>query len=107
MRGPATPQRGLAIRYPGSVQSDPNRVAYEVVCPACRVTFPVGTRRCIHCGGRVGPAATAGPPIELPPPGEDAEVGDVMRPRIRTLSPMTVIWILLLLAGSLYRTCHV
>jgi len=33
---------------------------YEVRCPRCDVSFPVGTRRCIHCGGRTGPSA-AGP----------------------------------------------
>ena len=26
--------------------------AFEVRCPSCNVTFPVGTRQCIHCGGR-------------------------------------------------------
>ena len=25
---------------------------FEVYCPRCDVTFPVGTKRCVHCGGR-------------------------------------------------------
>lgn len=28
---------------------------YEVYCYACQVTFPVGQKRCLHCGGRLGP----------------------------------------------------
>ena len=28
--------------------------AYEVRCPKCDVSFPVGTRTCVHCGGRTG-----------------------------------------------------
>jgi len=28
---------------------------YEVYCYDCRVTFPVEQKRCLHCGGRLGP----------------------------------------------------
>jgi hypothetical protein len=31
--------------------------SYEVRCPVCDVSFPVETRRCIHCGG---PTAASG-----------------------------------------------
>lgn len=41
---------------------------YEVRCPRCKVSFPVETRRCIHCGGAtsaapstVGAGVSAGP----------------------------------------------
>ncbi len=34
---------------------------YEVRCPRCDVSFPVGTRRCIHCGG-----ATAASDVPVP-----------------------------------------
>ena len=27
---------------------------YEVRCPSCRTSFPPETKRCIHCGGRLG-----------------------------------------------------
>jgi len=27
---------------------------YEVRCPRCDVSFPVGTRTCLHCGGATG-----------------------------------------------------
>jgi hypothetical protein len=29
--------------------------AYEIRCYECDVSFPVGTKRCIHCGGKTGP----------------------------------------------------
>ena len=40
---------------------------FEVRCPSCDVSFPVGTRRCLHCGGRTGPPRfqVAGMPAEL------------------------------------------
>ena len=31
-----------------------NLPAYEVRCAQCDVSFPVGTKVCIHCGGRTG-----------------------------------------------------
>lgn len=40
---------------------------FEVRCPSCDVSFPPATRRCLHCGGRTGPARfqVAGLPPEL------------------------------------------
>lgn len=35
---------------------------YEVRCPRCDVSFPVETRRCIHCGG---PTSAAGAPAPV------------------------------------------
>ena len=29
---------------------------YEVRCPTCDVSFPTGTKRCLHCGGATGPS---------------------------------------------------
>ncbi len=26
---------------------------YEAACPVCNVSYPVGQKRCVHCGGRV------------------------------------------------------
>ncbi len=28
---------------------------FEVYCANCKVTFPIGTRKCLHCGARVLP----------------------------------------------------
>ena len=33
---------------------------YEVYCHPCRVTFPVGTRQCIHCGRPIGTTGAPG-----------------------------------------------
>lgn len=37
--------------------SDPRseRAQFEVWCPRCNVSFPIGTRRCLHCGGATVP----------------------------------------------------
>ncbi|MBW2315245.1 MAG: hypothetical protein JRH10_13730 [Deltaproteobacteria bacterium] len=43
-----------------------NPPAYEVSCQFCSVTFPIGTKHCIHCGERIGRA-----PLFQPTAGED------------------------------------
>jgi hypothetical protein len=80
---------------------------FEVYCDRCRVTVPVGTRRCVHCGGPTGASRARRPlgrePVEEPEPAEtelEAEVG----PR-RFVSPLTLIWIVLIAAGYLVRAC--
>jgi hypothetical protein len=45
---------------------------YEVYCYHCHVTFPPEARRCIHCGGRLGPP---GPPRRI----DDATLGTAPR----------------------------
>jgi hypothetical protein len=79
---------------------------YEVYCYDCRVTFPVGTRRCIHCGRPIGatplrPGATPITPDagQLP---EDMELpGQVS---VRKLGGMSL-WVLLALGAALSRFC--
>ena len=45
---------------------------YEVYCTHCRVSFPVGTRVCVHCGQRIGRAAAeAAAPVGPGPFQED------------------------------------
>lgn len=48
---------------------------YEVRCPRCQVSFPVETRKCIHCGGAI--ARSRNVQIEgttgLPPAPSDFE----------------------------------
>ena len=42
------------------------RTPYEVYCFRCRVTFPIGSRQCLHCGGPLfgtGERAAAGPEL--------------------------------------------
>jgi len=77
---------------------------FEVYCPSCKVTFPIGTRRCLHCGGRViapdrrqtaasmipiRPAETAGrrPPL---PSGSAGREESRRRPTLEELAEAAV-----------------
>ena len=81
---------------------------YEIYCYQCNVTAPLGTRKCIHCGGRlsgsrVQPSAMLSMPAEVLE--EEASLGDDM-PRLGGISPMTIIWVLIFIGGSFYRLCN-
>ncbi|MBY0401366.1 hypothetical protein K2X89_13790 [Myxococcota bacterium] len=53
---------------------------FEVRCPRCNVSFPVETRRCIHCGGATAAsAAVAGLPVT--PGAFEPAAGGVPSPR--------------------------
>ncbi len=83
----------------------------EVYCNRCRVSFAVGSRRCLHCGGRLDReriwtelgALPAGIEPYLEEHLEEV-LGDEL-PRRSRISPLTLVWIGLLLAGYLYRSC--
>jgi hypothetical protein len=86
---------------------------YEVRCPACAVSFPVGTRRCIHCGGATAVPQTAARLAalrELPFEFEPAE-GPLMEDGPEEEAPrrggrgLALMWLLLAVAASIYRTC--
>jgi len=86
---------------------------YEVRCPACAVSFPVGTRRCIHCGGATAVPQTAARLAalrELPFEFEPAE-GPLMEDEPEEEAPrrggrgLALMWLLLAVAASIYRTC--
>ena len=101
---------------------------YEVRCPRCDVSFPKGTKKCMHCGGRTGPSVLRGPRMtsrhaeeRLDPmaPEQGIRIGDeVVRPLpvdfeeeeptrrsglLRAL--ITVVWIGLAVAFSMARAC--
>jgi hypothetical protein len=82
---------------------------YEVYCYHCRVTFPVGTTRCLHCGGRVGGQpprivfGRTGPEPVAPP--EAIGVEDELPSRAARLSPIALVWLMLAVGGALYRAC--
>lgn len=101
---------------------------YEIWCPSCDVSFPPGTKRCIHCGGRTvkdrpmkagaprftmdGDRALAMPHAAEDPlihlgPGELAEgVEEEEAPRRGFLrAGMSVVWMLLLAAGYIWQNC--
>ena len=81
---------------------------YEVSCPRCKVTFPVGTRHCIHCGGPIArgrglfaatvaaAAATQTEPVEF-------EVEEEL-PRSSPFTPGAIVWVLIAGAAA-YRAC--
>ena len=97
---------------------------FEVRCHRCNVSFPPGTKVCLHCGGRTGESAA---PVLLSqllvssgaeeagaqPPSQDGElagappVGDEAEPGRRSLfgTAMSVFWVLLLIGGYLFRSC--
>jgi hypothetical protein len=84
-------------------------VPFEVYCERCRVSFPIGARRCIHCGGPTAASrsnrslrhAPVAEPEPVPVEGE-LEPEAVQR---RFLSPTTLVWIVLIAAGYFYRAC--
>ena len=85
-------------------QSNP----YEVYCPSCSVTFPIGQKHCIHCGGRLSKQSLE--PGEFTIPFSETEVEEEEDPqeiagRRSAWSPLTLIWVLLFVGGTIYRSC--
>ncbi|HEY5657604.1 MAG TPA: hypothetical protein VIY27_07420 [Myxococcota bacterium] len=85
-------------------RTDGPQTPFEVYCFNCRVTFPVGTRRCVHCGGpigRRGPTLGTQLPMELPAAEEDVPVEFSLGRRLGGLS----LWALVALGAVLSRMC--
>ncbi len=87
---------------------------FEVRCPRCRVSFPLGTRSCLHCGGRTRKATSPPQMLEmavstaeeapLPPvEGADEREESVRQSPFRMVTGF--IWLALAVAGSMYRLC--
>ncbi len=102
----------------------PDTSAFEVYCPQCRVSHPAGTRICLHCGSRTvrerpqtalrspaplaagGRPSAPGPmraPSRLPrrPPPRDQESLEELPGR--GFSPLSLIWIVLIVVFAVYR----
>ena len=85
---------------------------YEVYCFQCNVTAPVGTRRCVHCGGRLSgaPNQKRGALTELFEAGfteaEEEEEEEEAPTSVASAAPKIALWILLLIGGFLYRLCE-
>ena len=106
------------LRYPAGMATPTasGSYAFEVYCNSCRVSLPAGTRRCLHCGGptsaqrgseamRVSAGEASALP-QLPPLDEiDDAVPMPGRPRRGGISFSSLVWLLFLVAYSVYRTC--
>jgi hypothetical protein len=83
---------------------------HEVRCHQCNVSAPLGTRRCIHCGGRLSGkqglqrAILTG--LLEAENGEEDEAGEESATSIGSAAPKVALWILLLIGGFLYRFCN-
>ena len=78
---------------------------YEVRCASCNVSFPPGTRRCIHCGGRIGRQLRVEAGLPLPveegeEPEEEMPGGSAARAGIWAVTAIIA------MAGSLFRMCQ-
>jgi hypothetical protein len=78
---------------------------YEVYCTRCKVSFPVGTRVCMHCGGPIGRTTAAAPTLRGRAP-IDLEPDDELPSRSLVFSPMTFVWLLAAVATVIYRSCQ-
>jgi len=83
---------------------------FEVYCDQCNVSAPVGTRRCLHCGGRMSGTRGSGRTeltkqleAELP---HTEEQGEELATSIGSAAPKIALWFALLIGGFLYRMCH-
>jgi hypothetical protein len=76
----------------------------EVYCNRCRVTFPLGSKRCIHCGGPLS-RERGGPGIEIGPATEEALLEEEPVTRRSPFSPLTLVWIALLVGAYVTRMC--
>jgi hypothetical protein len=83
---------------------------YEVYCYSCRVTFPVGTRVCVHCGRPIGTPFAA--PGALPV-GPGAGAGTARDELGEPADPLSIarrlggasLWVLIAIAAALTRFC--
>jgi len=93
---------------------DRQLTAYEVRCPGCDVTFPPGTRQCIHCGSRIGRPRLLGGSGELqsfeggdPFPESHAPESDTEPSGGRGLRiGFTLVWLVLAVVTAAMRACQ-
>ena len=80
---------------------------YESYCYHCNVTAPGDARTCVHCGGRLSKQQGEAPiAVPMPFAGQPTNEDDLDAPRrMGGASPMTAVWILLFLVGTVYRVC--
>jgi hypothetical protein len=93
------------------MQVESNETPYEVRCHGCQVSFPVGTRHCVHCGERLGrgrrrlvPTLDSDEPW-APDELEEEASADATATRRRFISPFTLMWLVAAIALSIQRAC--
>jgi hypothetical protein len=87
------------------MRSETKVAPFEVYCTFCNVSFPVGTRSCVHCGRPIGRSAAA--PRTLRDPGPiDEEPAEEAPARSMAFSPMTFVWLAAAAATVIYRSCQ-
>ena len=77
---------------------------YESYCHRCRVTTPVGTRRCVHCGGPIGRPGVVGEQA-APPELHAEEDAPPQLGMLRRLGGISL-WILIAVGAALSRMCE-
>ena len=87
---------------------------YEVHCYNCQTSFAVGTKQCVHCGGRIGRSPLRERVADAsmrPAPGPiDAELAEEEESPAemsigRRLGGLAV-WIVLVLGATVMRLCE-
>ena len=79
---------------------------YEVYCTRCNVSFPVGTRVCVHCGQPIGRVAAVAGALRSPGPIDEEPQEELPPTRSVAFSPMTFVWLLAAVATVIYRSCQ-
>jgi len=77
---------------------------YEVYCTRCSVSFPVGTRVCLHCGQPIGRAAAAPAPLQRSAASDEDVLEELRTPSLK-FSPLTLAWLVAGVATVAYRAC--
>jgi hypothetical protein len=120
---PMRPQRGCPLlgqpdspEFEGgfdtitSMQDRGPQNPYEAYCYQCNVSAPVDMRRCVHCGGRLAsernPQRSAFLDVLKKEFAETDEEGEELATSVGSAAPKVVMWILLLIGGSLYQYCN-
>ena len=88
------------------MEAEAPQTPYQVYCAQCRVTFPAGSKRCLHCGGRLSrdrtPQSAALPiPMDVLEEIPEEEVSK----RSSRISPVSVLWIVAAIGVALQRAC--
>jgi hypothetical protein len=107
---PGAPEFGVEFDTIASMRTIGPQNPYEIYCYHCNVSAPVGTRRCIHCGGRLsgerGPQRAELMSLFEADSSEADEDREEFTTSIGSAAPKVALWILLLIGGFLYRFCN-